>query len=378
MRAFLGQQPHLLKHQKRLMCKQSSHLKLSGIVLLSLTVLITGCIKPSNKRTTALLLDTSNATKQQLISQVNGFAKVGSMRAKMDLEFEDNSFGKQGIAEKYKTANSEIVVQRPSKILLKVKVPFIGTDVVQMTSDGVKFRVAVLQDGGSGKYKKFLVGTVNEDYSSLQKKVAELENGNSKELRKNVNAFANIRPQHFTDALLMRPTDNSKYTYLISTILQEEIDLKLLKKKSPVAWVLRGYYLLDEYAIDNNGSKRLARRFWFDRVGGINLARQQIFDAKGEIASDIIYGQVGSITENGGHQMPLQVTLTRPQEKYKVTLKYQSPKNVSVGKIYQDRVFALENRWNLEELDLDKKLKEMTSLKNIRTANQSDKAVIKE
>jgi len=325
-----------------------------------------------------LLLDTSNATKQQLISQVNGFAKVGSMRAKMDLEFEDNSFGKQGIAEKYKTANSEIVVQRPSKILLKVKVPFIGTDVVQMTSDGVKFRVAVLQDGGSGKYKKFLVGTVNEDYSSLQKKVAELENGSSKELKKNVNAFANIRPQHFTDAILMRPTDNSKYTYLISTILQEEIDLKLLKKKSPVAWVLRGYYLLDEYAIDNNGSKRLARRFWFDRVGGINLARQQIFDAKGEIASDIIYGQVGSITENDGHQMPLQVTLTRPQEKYKVTLKYQSPKNVSVGKTYQDRVFALENRWNLEELDLDKKLKEMTSLKNIRTANQSDKAIIKE
>jgi hypothetical protein len=67
------------------------------------------------------------------------------MRAKMDLKFEDNSFAEIGIAEKYKTADGEVVVQRPANILLKVQVPIIKTDVAQMTSDGEKFRVAILR-----------------------------------------------------------------------------------------------------------------------------------------------------------------------------------------------------------------------------------------
>ena len=376
MRVFLGQQPHLLKHQKPLMFKHSPHLKLTTIVLISLSIVFTGCIKVKKTQKTAVLLDTSNATKEQLVAKIDRFSAFTSMRAKMDLKFEDNSFAKQGIAEKYKTADSEIVVQRPSKILLKVKVPFIGTDVAQMTSDGVKFRVAILQDGGSGKYKKFVIGTNNVDYTKLQKRVTAVSDDDSKETKKNVSAFSNLRPQHFTDAILIRPTDTSKYSYLTSTILQEEIDQKALKKKSPVAWVLRGYYLLDEFTKgDNNGSIKITRRFWFDRVGGINLARQQIFGADGEIVSDIIYGQVGNLSENGEHKMPLQVTLTRPKEQYKMTLKYQSPRAVKVGKTFKEQAFVLKNRWNLEELDLDKKLKEMTSLRN--AINENNKAVIK-
>ena len=97
------------------------------------------------------LLKVEDATQAQMLEQVNQFAKVNSMRAKMDLKFEDNSYAEIGIAEKYKTADGEVIVQRPGKILLKVQVPFIKTDVAQMTSDGEKFRVAILEDGGSGK-----------------------------------------------------------------------------------------------------------------------------------------------------------------------------------------------------------------------------------
>ena len=91
------------------------------------------------------------------------------MRAKMYLKFEDNSFAEFGSKEVYREADGEVVVQRPAKILLKVQVPVIKTDVAQMTSDGEKFRVAILQDGGTGKYKKFVMGTNNADYSKLQK-----------------------------------------------------------------------------------------------------------------------------------------------------------------------------------------------------------------
>ena len=365
MKVFLGQQPHLLIHQNRLMLKHKPHLKIIAIILIALAVLLSGCIKVKKTQKTATLLDTSNATKAQLIAKINRFAKVSSMRAKMDLKFEDNSFAKQGIAEKYKTANSEIVVQRPSKILLKVKVPFVGTDVAQMTSNGITFRVAILQDGGSGKYKKFVIGTNKADYSLLQEKVTEVNTGDSKETKKNISAFSNLRPQHFTDAILIFPADISKNRYTVSTILQEEINVKRLKKKDPTAWVLRGYYLLDEFVSDDKGVQKIKRRFWFDRVGGVNIARQQIFDSKGEIESDIVYGKIGSLTKNGGFQMPLQVTLTRPREKYKVTLKFQSPKSVKIGKKYKDIAFVLKNRWQLEEVDLDKKLKEVTSQQNL-------------
>ncbi len=37
-----------------------------------------------------------------------------------------------------------------------------------MTSDGEKFRVAILEDGGSGKYKNFILGTNDADYSILK------------------------------------------------------------------------------------------------------------------------------------------------------------------------------------------------------------------
>ena len=81
-----------------------------------------------------------------------------------------------------------------------------------MTSDGEKFRVAILQDGGSGKYKKFVNGTNDADYSKLQKNLNESELATAKAI-KNVNAFANLRPQHFTDAMLVRPTDRRPSLY---------------------------------------------------------------------------------------------------------------------------------------------------------------------
>jgi len=251
------------------------------------------------------------------------------------------------------------VVQRPSSILLKVKVPIIKSDVAQMASDGTTFQVAVLQDGGSGKYKKFVTGTNSEDYSALQEQVDEMSNGNS-ELKRNVNAFAEMRPQHFIDAMLVRPVNNSKYLYTTSTILQEEFDINA-KKKSPLRWVLRGYYLYDEYEKGTDGRLNIVRRFWFDRVGGVRLARQQIFDAKGEIESDIVYGIEGNLTENGSHRLPLQVELTRPKERYKMRITYQTPEKVLIGNQFPPGAFTLKNVWDLEELDLDKKLRDSTT-----------------
>ena len=337
------------------MFKRISFLRL--LALVPIAILLSGCISPKDKIKKARLLETSSAPTSVLMNQVNALAAVKSMNAKMYLKFEDNSYAELGIAEKYKTADSTIVVQRPGKISLKVEVPIIGTDVAKMTSDGKKFCVAILEDGAGGKYRGFVCGTNNTDYSMLAKDVSNIGNGNSKEVQKNVNAFSNLRPQHFTDAMLMRPIDTQKYSYAQSTILQEEFDIKA-KKKAPTRWVLRGYYLLDEYVKNDDGTLSISRRFWFDRVGGVNLARQQVFDAKGEIESDIVYGKSGQLTSTGQYKLPLEVELTRPKEKYKIRLIHKAPKAVKIGREYPARAFVLKNDRNLREVDLDKKLRE--------------------
>jgi outer membrane murein-binding lipoprotein Lpp len=335
------------------------------LAFITAAVFLSGCISVKRPDKTPSLLQTDDATHDQLMAEVNRFARVGSMRAKMDLRFEDNSFAQFGSKEVYRAADGEVVVQRPANILLKVSVPVIKTDVAQMTSDGEKFRVAILQDGGSGKYKKFVIGSNNADYSKLQRALDD--NGDGK-VQQNVNAFANLRPQHFTDAMLVRPTDDV-HLYTHSTIFQIEED-ETLPKKAPLRRVTRGYYLLDEFTKGASGELIIARRFWFDRVGGIRLARQQIFDAKGEIESDITYGVEGNLTDTGEYnRLPLQIVVTRPQEKYSMKLTYQTPEAVTIGKRYPPTAFVLENTWQLEEVDLDKKLQEATAARPMSTTN---------
>ena len=341
------------------------------------TIFSSGCslVKPSAPTTTATLLETKDASKETLIGEVNRFAKLSSLRAKVDVKFEDNSFATEGIAEKYKSADGEIVVQRPANILLKVTVPIVKYDVAQMTSDGTKFRVAILNDGGSGKNKKFVIGTNNADYSKLQKDLNSMDLDIDKNLKKQVSAFANLRPQHFTDAMLVRSTD-SLNTYTVSTIFQDEPfeSPNQNDKKKVVARVLRGYYLLDEYKKNDNGDLTITRRFWFDRVGGIRLARQQIFDAKGEIETDVVYGQEGNLAGNPEFtNLPLKIAVTRPKEKYKMSLTYQTPESVSIGKTYPNDAFVLQNTWNLPEVDLDKKLLEVKGTQSASNSSTSNK-----
>jgi hypothetical protein len=339
--------------KRPLFARKNLHL----LSLAAAVLLLGACISPKKEAKTPTLLKTENATQAQLMSEIDRLGKVNSIKARMDLKFEDNSWAEFGSKEVYRSADGEVVVQRPGKIRLRVQVPIIKSDVAQMTSDGEKFRVAVLQDGGTGKYKKFIKGTNSADYSHLQKKLDAGGVGHDKNLKQDVNAFANLRPQHFTDAMLMRPIDHDKL-YTQSTIFQIEED-ESADKRSPIRKVMRGYYLLDEFARGADGGLTITRRFWFDRNGGIRLARQQIFDAKGEIESDILYFKEGVLAGSDDyHNMPIEIEVTRPQEKYAMRLSYVNPESALIGTTFPDEAFVLQNSWKLEEVDLDQKLAE--------------------
>src|SRR6266481_9348696 len=158
-----------------------------------------------------LLTPLSEAETAQLIRVVNNLSSVRSIHGKVDIQFEDTSFATSGIAEKYRTADGSITLQRPAKVYLVVQGPLAIGDVAQMTSDGQHFRIAVLK--GDEKYRTFVRGTNNAVYPKLD------ADGNTSPTSKSnkkgkvnseaqaVSALSNLRPQHLTDALLIRPID---------------------------------------------------------------------------------------------------------------------------------------------------------------------------
>lgn len=334
-------------------------------VLLALSLLtMSGCASLFGvKRTVSvpsLLGPLSEANMPQLVAEVNRLAAVRSLRGKVDIEFQDTSFAESGLAEKYRTADGTVILQRPGQINLRIQAPFVGTNIAEMTSDGAQFRVAVLQ--GDEKFRRFVRGTNNASYQRMVVENGQAngqsgdKKGNVIDEKRAVSVLSNLRPQHFTDALLIRPVqsrEESGMVYAQSEFYLEEEDTRPRAKKG--SRVVRGYYLLDELAPGGDGGVRLMRRFWFDRVGGIRLARLQTFDTKGTLLTDVLYSEQKNFGEDGRIQMPSRVELTRPQDRYKLRLSYQAPEAVVIDRQYDAEIFQLENKWQLPEVDLDKR-----------------------
>src|SRR6266404_5920023 len=303
-----------------------------------------------------LLTPLSQADTAQLIRVVNNLAAARSIHGKVDIQFEDTSFATSGIAEKYRTAGGAITLQRPAKVYLVIEGPLAIGDVAQMTSDGEHFRIAVLK--GDEKYRRFVRGTNNAVYAKLDMDGGSnpAANSNKKEKPNSeaqaVNALSNLRPQHLTDALLVRPIDPHvpRVNYVQSEFYQSEKDPAKLDSSKRV---VRGYYFLEELQTSGDGNARLLRRFWFDRVKDIRLARLQTFDEKGVLVTDVTYGELRKFGAGGEALLPAQVSITRPQDHYKITITYQTPESVSLDHDYSPDVFVLENKGGLREVDLD-------------------------
>jgi hypothetical protein len=310
---------------------------------------------------TPLLGPLTEANTQQLIAEVNRMAAVRSIRGKIDIQIEDTSFAESGVAEKYRTADGTVYLQRPGQIYLKIQAPFVGTNIAEMTSDGERFRVAVLQ--GEEKYKRFVRGTNNAVYPKLEmdeQRPVDKKGGRGNGER-TVSTLSNLRPQHFTNALMVssiQPRDVSGLVYVRTEFYQDEPDTRPRAKKGER--VVRGYYLLDEIAPGGDTGGKLVRRFWFDRVSGIRLARMQTFDDNGMLDSDVSYTDPKNFGEDGRLVMPSRIELTRPHDRYKLSVSYQAPEAVVFDREYQSNVFLLENKWQLPEVDLDEREKQRT------------------
>jgi hypothetical protein len=328
---------------------------LTLLALVTLLVLSLACVVHKQVEVEKLLTPLTDATTPELIATVNRMVSVKSIHGRVDIQFEDTSFATSGIAEKYRTADGSITLQRPGKVYLVIQGP-LAIDIAQMTSDGEHFRIAILK--GDEKYRRFVMGTNNAVYPKLDMDGATTptvsKKGKPTSEAQTVNALSNLRPQHLTDALLVNPIDQQAngVIYAQSEFFESEKDPA---KTNSNKRVVRGYYLLDELQPGSNNSARLWRRFWFDRVGGIRLARLQSFDDKGALVNDVTYNQVAKFGAEGNLQMAAKISLTRPQDHYKITITYQTPESLTIDHEYAPEAFVLTNKWGLTEVDLDAK-----------------------
>ena len=328
----------------------AAKLKITTLATLGALFLISGCSLIHRKvETEKLLTPLATATTPELIAEVNKLVGVQSIHGRVDIQFEDTSFATSGIAEKYRAVDGSITLQRPGKISLSIQAPVVAADIVQMTSDGQHFRIAILK--GDEKYRKFVKGTNNAVYAKLD--MDGNEANKSSEMQA-VNALSNLRPQHLTEALLLDPINPQApgIFYVQSEFFESEKDPV---KSDSNKRVVRGYYFLDELIANGDKGVRLARRFWFDRVGGIRFARLQSFDENGVLANDVTYGPLAKFGADGNVMLPAKISLTRPHDQYKISISYQAPETLTINHDYPAEAFVLTNKANLPEVDLDQK-----------------------
>jgi hypothetical protein len=333
-------------------CKTKSLARPALLALFALALLPLGACDTHKTVEVPPVLPLVDASTDQLISEINRLAVVKSIHGRLDIKFEDTSFATSGVAEEYRAADAVVTLQRPGKVYLEIQFAFV--DIARMTSDGTRFRVAILK--GDEKYKRFVKGTNNAVYAKLNENGSRTDPKKQKPMgeKETVNALSNLRPQHLTDALMIRaiqPAPDAGFIYSRSEFYQEEADPRPGAKKG--ARVLHGYYLLEELSQTSPGEAHLNRRMWFDRVGSIRLARLQTFDDRGLLVTDVSYSDEKSFGEGGRITLPSRIVLTRPQDHYKLSLTYQAPESVLLDREYPSEAFLLENKWQLPEVDLD-------------------------
>ena len=335
---------------------------LLSVLAVSVVLFTAGCgLFGAKKKITVpqLLGPLAKADKSRLIQEVNRLSTVKSIHGKVDIQFEDTSFASSGIADQYRLVDGTITLQKPSQIYLIIQFTFV--DIAQMTSDGEHFRVAVLQ--GDDKYRRFVKGTNSADYGKFDADAdgAPQQTDKQKTEKKTVSALSNLRPQHLTDAFMIHPIDsNNSLVYAQSEFFNEEPDVRRQANKN--SRVMRGYYLLEEFSTATPGDAKLLRRFWFDRVAGIRLARVQSYDERGQLITDVSYSNEKALGSGPTASLPSRVEITRPQDQYKLSISYQDSASVELNRDYPPRAFVLENKWGLPEVDLD--------AQNKKTANK--------
>lgn len=250
------------------------------ISLVAVTLVCAGCLVRRHKldraaRPNAPLLTASLDELTGILRE--RYDSFETLNATVDLEPALLSSSKGEIAE-YKDVLGYILFRKPSSIRVIALYPVVRTTAFDMVSDGHSFRLYL-----PGK-NLFLIG------------LNRIEKPSPKKLE-------NLRPEHLLDALLIRPPDPPSERAVFEN------------------WAEGGEpsYIVHIIRREAPGRLDLARNIWFDRTS-LEIHRQQVFDAQGNITSDARYGEW---ERRGGVLYPKQIIVTRPKEEYELSIRFE-------------------------------------------------------
>jgi outer membrane lipoprotein-sorting protein len=245
------------------------------VLLAVVTVLAAGCggIKKTTRVPVAELRPSLEATADQLVERYNQQARaVRSLNAGVELSPVTGS-QYTGVIEDYHDVSGFILAQKPASIRMIGQAPVVAKNIFDMVSDGETFRIFIPSKN------KFVVGPTKLERPSKQ-------------------PIENLRPQHLLDALFWRELPAGR------TILIEEFDA-----------MPQRYYILTQ--VREADGPEIDRKIWFDRAD-LNIARMQIFGARGRIVADIRYADWQPA---GELRYPRHVWLVRPHDDYQLEVR---------------------------------------------------------
>jgi len=214
------------------------------------------------------------ADRATLVARIaTQFEAVRDFNATVDMVPALGSAENSRITE-YKDVRAYILFRKPGDIRLIGLYPLVRNKAFDMVSDGLAFRLHVPAKN------RFLVG---------RNEIVEPSS----------NKLENLRPQHFQDALLVKPVGADE-----SPLLENHTDEE------------RAFYILHLIRRNGGGQLELSRTVWFSRFD-LGLTRQMIYDSGGNILTDARYSQW---KEYDGVPFPEHIEINRPRDEYGVVI----------------------------------------------------------
>jgi outer membrane lipoprotein-sorting protein len=294
------------------------HLRKTTFILLVALLSVTGCgfrsSHPVKMRTSTATL--KDATLDQLVESINTNAeKLKTMKATVDIDSSVLEEKKNRVKDNPQVAGV-ILVRKPEMLRMRIYVPVLHNVMADMVSNGKNFELA------SPIKSKFYVGS------------------NQQPVKPSPQPLENLRPQHISDALLLKPIEGKEIAVLENTT-EVVKDPKNHKDVEQLAYTL---VVIDK----DSAGYYLSRRIVFSRTD-LLPHEQSIYDRQGRLVTFVRYE---NFTEYSGISLPAIVSIQRPIEGYGITI---SMVKLDVNVPLTDEQFVLTQPPGSQVINLDTK-----------------------
>jgi outer membrane lipoprotein-sorting protein len=259
-----------------------------SFLLLSLAIVtLGGCglrtSHPVKMRTSTASL--RQATLEQLLENINSnAAKLQSLKATVDIDSSVLEQKKEKVTDNPQIAGY-ILMRKPDMLRMIGLVPVVHNHMFDMVSNGKNFELAIPVKN------KFIVGS------------------NRQPAKPSPQPMENLRPQHISDALLLKPIDTEKEIAVLEHTTEIVKDPKTHKDAEQDAYTV---VVIDK---DESGYY-LAHKILFSRTD-LLPHEQYIYDRQGRLAT---YAHYENFANHGGIMFPSIIAIQRPIEGYGITL----------------------------------------------------------